>query len=66
MLLARSEDDSVGKMKQFATYFTHGVRGGANLRVSIYQAKEANQILDLVDGFFETHCDEESPQLILT
>jgi tRNA-dihydrouridine synthase B len=65
MLLARSEDDSVGKMKQFATYFTHGIRGGANLRVSIYQAKEANQILDLVDGFFETHCDEESPHLIL-
>jgi tRNA-dihydrouridine synthase B len=66
MLLGRAEDDSVGKMKQFATYFTHGIRGGANLRVSIYQAKEANQILDLVDGFFETHCDEERPQLILT
>ncbi len=28
MLLTR-EDDCVGKMKQFATYFTHGVRGGA-------------------------------------
>jgi nifR3 family TIM-barrel protein len=66
MLLSRTEDDSVGKMKQFATYFTHGIRGGASLRVSIYQAKEANQILDLVDGFFETHCDEESPRLILT
>jgi len=66
MLLARSEDDSVGKMKQFATYFTHGIRSGANLRVSIYQAKEANQILDLVDRFFETHCDEESPQLVLS
>src|ERR1700723_519607 len=25
MLLARGEDDSVGKMKQFATYFTHGI-----------------------------------------
>ena len=66
MLLARSEDDSIGKMKQFATYFTHGIRGGASLRVAIYQAKEANQILDLVDGFFETHCDEENPHLVLT
>jgi tRNA-dihydrouridine synthase len=66
MLLARAEDDSVGKMKQFATYFTHGVRGGATLRASIYQAKEANRILDLVDGFFETHCDEVSPDLVLT
>ncbi len=52
MLLARSEDDSVGKMKQFATYFTHGVRGGAQLRTAIYQAKEAVQIRGLVDEFF--------------
>jgi tRNA-dihydrouridine synthase len=60
MLLDRAEDDSVGKMKQFATYFTHGVRGGGQLRASIYQAKEATQILGLVDSFFETHEDEEA------
>lgn len=65
MLLARGEDDSVGKMKQFATYFTHGVRGGATLRGEIYQAKEAGRILDLVDGFFEAHSDEEDPSLVL-
>src|SRR5579863_8220619 len=65
MLLQRGEDDSIGKMKQFATYFTHGIRGGAALRVSIYEAKEANRILDLVDWFFETHRDEESPNLVL-
>jgi tRNA-dihydrouridine synthase B len=52
MLLARSEDDSIGKMKQFATYFTHGVRGGAQLRAAIYHAKEAKAIPDLVDEFF--------------
>ena len=52
MLLDRAEDDAIGKMKQFATYFTHGIRGGAQLRVSIYQAKEANQIANLVDEFF--------------
>jgi tRNA-dihydrouridine synthase B len=63
MLLGRSEDDSVGKMKQFATYFTHGVRGGAALRVSIYQAKEATQIADLVDEFFTSN--EESSRLVL-
>src|SRR4029077_9355362 len=54
MLLRRSEDDSVGKMKQFATYFTHGVRNGAQLRASIYQAHEAAAILDLVDAFFHS------------
>jgi nifR3 family TIM-barrel protein len=52
MLMARGEEDSAGKMKQFATYFTHGVRSGAQLRASIYQAKEAARIVDLVDEFF--------------
>jgi hypothetical protein len=52
MLLARSEEDSSGKMKQFATYFTHGIRGGAKLRTAIYHEKEALAILDLVDRFF--------------
>ena len=65
MLLARSEDDSVGKMKQFATYFTHGVRGGAHLRTSIYQAKEAVQIRDLVDQFFGAPGNQEHEQLVL-
>ena len=54
MLLERREKDCVGKMKQFATYFTHGVRHGAQLRASIYHAQEAQVILDLVDRFFET------------
>jgi len=52
MLINRAEDDAIGKMKQFATYFTHGVRGGAQLRASIYQAKEARTVVDLVDEFF--------------
>jgi len=52
MLLERDERDTVGKMKQFATYFTHGVRHGAQLRASIHHAQEAAAILDLVDGFF--------------
>jgi nifR3 family TIM-barrel protein len=52
MLMARQERDAVGKMKQFATYFTHGVRCGAQLRASIYRAQEASTILDLVDEFF--------------
>jgi tRNA-dihydrouridine synthase B len=52
MLSARAQPDAVGKMKQFATYFTHGVRNGSKLRVEIYKATEANQILDQVDAFF--------------
>jgi tRNA-dihydrouridine synthase len=53
MLCDRAMPDVVGKMKQFATYFTHGVRNGSKLRVEIYQATEAAHILDRVDAFFE-------------
>jgi len=52
MLIERAEKDTVGKMKQFATYFTHGVKHGAELRASVYHAREAAAILDLVDSFF--------------
>jgi nifR3 family TIM-barrel protein len=52
MLLDRRELDCVGKMKQFATYFSHGVRHGAQLRASIYRAQDPAAILDLVDAFF--------------
>ncbi len=52
MLAVRDEPDAVGKMKQFATYFTHGVRNGSKLRVDIYRLKEAAEILDCVDAFF--------------
>jgi tRNA-dihydrouridine synthase B len=52
MLIARDEPDCVGKMKQFATYFTHGVTGGSKLRAAIHHAAEAARILNLVDEFF--------------
>jgi tRNA-dihydrouridine synthase B len=41
-----------GKMKQFASWFTHGVPGGASLRKSIYEAKTGPAILDAVESFF--------------
>jgi tRNA-dihydrouridine synthase B len=52
MLMERDEADTVGKMKQFATYFTHGVRNGSKLRAEVYHAREAREILDRVDAFF--------------
>ena len=53
MLCERDAPDAVGKMKQFATYFTHGVRNGSKLRADIYKATETAQILDQVDAFFK-------------
>jgi tRNA-dihydrouridine synthase B len=44
--------DPVGKMKQFATWFTHGVPGGAKLRAAIYQARTGAAVLDAVERFF--------------
>jgi tRNA-dihydrouridine synthase B len=52
MLMDRDTSDCAGKMKQFATYFTHGIQHGAKLRADIYHAHEPQQILDLVDAFF--------------
>src|SRR5882724_5125530 len=61
MLIDHREKDTVGKMKQFATYFTHGVRNGARLRADIYKASEPGEILDRVHAFF--HCEAE-PALV--
>ena len=44
--------DAVGKMKQFVTYFTFGVRSGSELRRSVHQSRTAEEILDRVDSFF--------------
>ncbi len=59
MLIERDERDKVGKMKQFATYFTHGVRQGARLRADIYHCHEAAAILELVDRFFASNAEAE-------
>ena len=51
-LIASEMPDAVGKMKQFATYFTHGVRNGGELRQAVHHSHTAAEILDRVDGFF--------------
>ncbi len=52
MLIERREADAAGKMKQFATYFTHGVRNGSTLRAAIYGEKDPAAILGVVEQFF--------------
>ena len=44
--------ETAGKMKQFATWFTHGVAGGAKLRKAIYQARTGAEVLAQVNAFF--------------
>jgi nifR3 family TIM-barrel protein len=51
-LIAAEMPDAVGKMKQFASLFTHGVRNGSELRHTVHHAHNAAEILDGVDSFF--------------
>jgi nifR3 family TIM-barrel protein len=52
--------ETAGKMKQFATWFTHGVPGGAKLRAAIYQAKTGEAVLAQVEEFFATRHNNPS------
>ncbi len=51
-LIASEMPDAIGKMKQFATYFSHGVRNGGELRQAVHHSQTAAEILDHVDAFF--------------
>ena len=57
-LMDRAEPDLVGKMKQFATYFSHGVRNGAGLRREIHLSQTASEILERLDRFFQSELSD--------
>jgi tRNA-dihydrouridine synthase len=45
--------DGVGKMKQFACWFTHGVGNGSELRRIVHAAHTPAEVLESVERFFE-------------
>src|ERR1700722_10124887 len=49
--------DCVGKMKQFASWFTHGVPGGGALRKQIFESKKGDAVLDAIERFFATRAE---------
>jgi tRNA-dihydrouridine synthase len=53
MLIEEEMPGAEGKMKQFASWFTHGVAGGSALRKAIYESKNRVEILSSVEAFFE-------------
>jgi tRNA-dihydrouridine synthase B len=63
MLIEEELPDATGKMKQFASWFTHGVHGGAALRKAIYDSKTAPEILSRVEEFFEARL---APALVVS
>jgi tRNA-dihydrouridine synthase B len=44
--------DGVGKMKQFACWFTHGVGNGSELRRIVHTARTPVEVVDNVERFF--------------
>jgi nifR3 family TIM-barrel protein len=63
MLIAEELPDAVGKMKQFASWFTHGVTNGSHLRKAVYEAKSAKEVLSRVQEFFERDLPSGRPQI---
>jgi tRNA-dihydrouridine synthase len=70
MLIEEELPDATGKMKQFCSWFTHGVPGGAGLRKAIYEERSAPEILSRVEEFFEARLSmtiaSEPPALVFT
>jgi tRNA-dihydrouridine synthase B len=61
-----AQRDAIGRMKQFASWFTHGVPGGATLRREIFEAKRGAQVIDKVEAFFtQRHESSESEDVVL-
>ena len=58
-----AQREAIGKMKQFASWFTHGIPGGAALRRAIFEAKRGDEVIDRVDTFFaERAAHPEMPE----
>jgi tRNA-dihydrouridine synthase B len=51
---AANQPDTIGKMKQFACWFTHGVGNGGELRQKVQAAKTPSEVLESVERFFES------------
>src|SRR5215831_17116552 len=51
---AANQPDAIGKMKQFACWFTHGVGNGSELRRTVHAARTPSEVLEAVERFFES------------
>ncbi len=65
MLIEEELPDAIGKMKQFASWFTHGVPGGAALRKAIYESKSDLEVLERVEEFFERRLNTARQQSLM-
>jgi tRNA-dihydrouridine synthase B len=52
-ILNSNAPDAMGKMKQFACWFTHGVGNGSELRKIVHMARTPGEVVENVERFFE-------------
>jgi len=54
--------DAMGKMKQFACWFTHGVGNGSELRRIVHSARTPSEVLESVERFFESRATQPAAE----
>ena len=65
LLFEEETPGAIGKMKQFASWFTHAIPYGAALRKSIYESQTESEVMDRIEEFFHTAlaASQEDPEL---
>ena len=65
LLFEEETPGAIGKMKQFASWFTHAIPYGAALRKSIYESQTESEVMDRIEEFFHTSLatSQEDPEL---
>jgi len=58
-LVAAETPDTLGKMKQFSCWFTHGVRNGGELRRAVHLARSTQEVFERVELFFTSPVSAE-------
>ena len=53
LLFEEETPGAIGKMKQFASWFTHAIPRGAALRKAIYASKSETEVMDRIEEFFQ-------------
>jgi nifR3 family TIM-barrel protein len=51
-LVESETPEAIGRMKQFACWFTHGVRNGGELRRQVHSSRAPAEVLERVERFF--------------
>ncbi len=65
LLFEEETPGAIGKMKQFASWFTHAIPYGAALRKSIFESQTESEVMDRIEEFFHTAlaASQEDPEL---